>query len=534
VASQGAASPTAAGSGFAHDAIPEPTIGVWIGFFAMVFGQFMAMLDIQIVASAIGDIQNGVGASRDEISWVQTSYLIAEVIGIPLSGFLSRALGIRLLFTISAIGFALASIACALSWDMTSLIVFRAIQGFLSGGMVPTVMSALYMTFPQRLQPMGGAMIGLVVTLAPSAGPTLGGYISEAFGWRAIFWVTVIPGFMVAALAWRFNRIGSFNGAMFKRIDFAGLIGLAAMLGAAQYVLEEGPSEDWFTSGEIIFWTCVSAAGMFLFFWRTIGNSAPIVDLRPLKVPTFAVGCGIAFVLGASLFGPVFLQPLFMAEVRGYNPEQIGHSMFAQGVTMFLMAPLMSLFMRRLPDLRAMGVLGFLLLAASCWMQAHLTAESAFWEFLWPQVLRGAGMMICFSAVMQPTLQSLPLHLVPSGTPLFNLTRNLGGAFGLAILATVQGHAFTFHRQQLYAAADGYDPRVQQMVDGMSSLAPPGAVEPGRIGEAMYARILDREALVMAFNDAFLALSVTIALAAVAMIFLKGDPARPVEMVEAH
>jgi len=159
VASQGAASPTAAGSGFAHDAIPEPTIGVWIGFFAMVFGQFMAMLDIQIVASAIGDIQNGVGASRDEISWVQTSYLIAEVIGIPLSGFLSRALGIRLLFTISAIGFALASIACALSWDMTSLIVFRAIQGFLSGGMVPTVMSALYMTFPQRLQPMGGFLL---------------------------------------------------------------------------------------------------------------------------------------------------------------------------------------------------------------------------------------------------------------------------------------------------------------------------------------------------------------------------------------
>jgi DHA2 family multidrug resistance protein len=516
--------------------IPEPTLGVWLGFFAMVFGQFMAMLDIQIVAAAIGDIQNGVGASRDEISWVQTSYLIAEVIGIPLSGFLSRALGIRLLFTISAIGFALASIACALSWDMASLITFRAIQGFLSGGMVPTVMSALYLLFPVRLQPVGGAMIGLVLTLAPSAGPTLGGYISEALGWRAIFWVTVIPGFVVAALAWRFIRLGAFNGAMFKQIDFPGLIGLAAMLGAAQYVLEEGPGEDWFASGEIVFWTCVSATGAFVFFWRTIGNAAPIVDLRPMKIPTFAIGSAIAFILGMTLFGPVFLQPLFLAEVRGYNPEQIGHAMWAQGVAMFVTAPLMSVFLRRLPDLRAIGALGFLLVAASCWMQANLTAESGFFEFILPQAIRGVGMMVCFSAVMQPTLQALPLELVPSGPPLFNLLRNLGGAFGLALLTTFHGHAFAFHRQQLYAAADGQDPRVQQMVSGMAQFAPPSAVDPQRLGEAMYARLLDREALVMAFNDSFLALAFAGAAAALAMIALKSNPAERFDpaMADSH
>jgi DHA2 family multidrug resistance protein len=272
-----------------------------------------------------------------------------------------------------------------------------------------------------------------------------------------------------------------------------------------------------------MFWTCVSAAGAFVFFWRTIGNAAPIVDLRPLKIPTFAIGSAIAFVLGMTLFGPVFLQPLFLAEVRGYNPEQIGHSMWAQGATMFVMAPLMSLVMRQLPDLRALGALGFVLVAMSCWMQAHLTAESAFWEFVWPQVLRGAGMMICFSAVMQPTLQSLPLELVPSGPPLFNLLRNLGGAFGLALLTTIQGHAFALHRQELYAAADGQDPRVQQMVSGMAQFAPPGAVDPQRLGEAMYARLLDREALVMAFNDSFLALAAAATAAAFAMIALKRD-----------
>jgi DHA2 family multidrug resistance protein len=509
--------------------IPEPTLGVWLGFLAMILGQFMAFLDVQIVASSLSNIQNGVGASRDEITWVQTSYLIAEVIGIPLSGFLSRALGIRLLFAISAIGFAIASLACAFAWDMPSLIVFRAVQGFLSGGMVPTVMSTLYLVFPQRLQPIAGSMIGLVSTLAPTMGPTIGGYISEHIGWRALFWINVVPGFVVALLAWRFIRLGKFDGAMLRRVDLAGLVGLAAMLGSAQYVLEEGPQEDWFASGEIILWTAVSALGAFVFFWRTLGRQTPVVDLRPFANPTFATGAALSFVLGAAMFGPIFLQPLFFAEVRGYNPEQIGHSLFAQGATMFVMAPVMGVMMRWTSDTRLMGFVGFLLVAASCLMQAHLTRDSAFWEFAWPQVLRGAGMMICFMAVMQPTLQALPMHLIQSGPPLFNLVRNLGGAFGLAVLATLEGRSFSLHRQELYAAANANDPRVQELVQGAAALAPPGSTDPDLLGRVFYARLLDREALVMAFNDAFLALAIAIASVSFCIFALKRAPAaRPV------
>ncbi len=506
------------------ETIPEPTLGIWIGFIAMIFGNFMALLDVQIVASAIGDIQNGVGASRDEVSWVQTSYLIAEVIGIPLSGFLQRALGLRLLFTISAVGFSAASLACALSWDMGSLIFFRVLQGFISGGMVPTVMSALYLLFPQRLQAYAGPMIGLVMTLAPSIGPTLGGTISEHLGWRALFWINVIPGVAIAFIVWSNMRVGSFSAAILKRLDVLGFVGLAAMLGAAEYVLEEGPGENWFQSGEIIFWSLVSLGGAALFFARA-GRAIPIVDLRPFKTPTFAIGCALAFIAGVALYGPVFIQPLFMAEVRGYNPEQIGHSMFAQGAAMFVMAPVMGALGRALPDLRPIGFLGFLMIALSCWMQAHLTAESAFWEFLWPQALRGAGMMIVFMAVMQPTVQALPLALVQSGAPLFNLIRNLGGAFGLAVLSTVQTHSFAFHRVELYAAADGNDPRVQALIAGAAANAPPGAGDPELIGRAFFARLLDREALVMAFNDSFLLLAVALAIAAFAMFTLKRAPA---------
>ncbi|MGE0046290.1 MAG: DHA2 family efflux MFS transporter permease subunit, partial [Hyphomonadaceae bacterium] len=385
-----------------------------------------------------------------------------------------------------------------------------------------------------RLQAPAGAMLGLVMTLAPSIGPTLGGYISEHLGWRALFYINIIPGFLIAFLVWRNMKLGGFNADMFRRIDFLGLVGLAAMLGAAQYVLEEGTGESWFQSGEIVFWTCVSASGALLFFWRTLGNDHPIVDLRPFKVPTFAIGCALGFVVGASLYGPVFLQPLFMAEVRGYNPEQIGHSMFAQGATMFVMAPIMGYVGRAIPDLRPIGFIGFLLIATSCWMQAHLTRDSAFWEFLYPQVLRGAGMMICFMSIMQPTIQSLPLNLIQSGTPLFNLCRNLGGAFGLAALSTVQARSYLMHRHELFIAADPNNARVRQMIEGAAQNAPPGA-DPDRLGQVFYAHILEREALVMAFNDGFLMLAVALACASFAIFALKrAAPPAPGTIEPAH
>ena len=203
----------------------SPPLYIWVGFIAMVVGQFMAILDIQIVASAIGSIQAGVSASRDEISWVQTSYLIAEVIGIPLSGFLGRALGTRLLFCISALAFSFSSLLCAFSWDISSLIVFRALQGFSGAAMIPTVMATLYLVFPQRLQPMTGAMMGMVITLAPSLGPTIGGIVAETLGWRALFWVNVVPGILITIIIWNtMSSLGKPQFDLLKKIDLVGLL----------------------------------------------------------------------------------------------------------------------------------------------------------------------------------------------------------------------------------------------------------------------------------------------------------------------
>jgi DHA2 family multidrug resistance protein len=501
-----------------------PPLHIWIGFLAMVLGQFLAVLDIQIVASAIGSIQAGISASRDEISWVQTSYLIAEVIAIPLTGFLTGALGTRLLFTISALAFSFASLLCAFAWDINSLIIFRALQGFSGAAMIPSVMATLYIIFPGRLQPMAAALTGMMTTLAPSLGPTIGGYIAETLGWRALFWINLVPGLLIAAVIWNTMRsLDKPNLALLKRIDVWGLVGLAFFLGGAQYTLEEGPTSDWFASSEITFWTLASVAGAVLFFWRIAKAEVPLVDLRPFKTPSFSIAAALAFVLGFCLFGAVYLTPLFLSSVRGFSALDIGHAMFVQGAVMFITAPLIGKLAQMMqPDLRALGFVGFLLVAISSWDQAHFTAEAGFWQLALPQVLRGVGLMLAFTAVMQSSLQALPIDLVHTGSALFNTLRNLGGAFGIAALTTVQSHSYALHRQELYSATDPNNPNVAGMIAGAQAyLEQAGASDPERQALMRYASLLDREALVMAFNDQFLTLTVALVVSAAAIWFMR-------------
>lgn len=503
---------------------PEPTAAIWICFAAMAFGNFMSLLDVQIVASAIGDIQAGVGATHDEISWVQTAYLIAEVIAIPLSGFLGRALGVRILFCSAALSFSFMSVLCALSWDLTSLVVFRAMQGFAGGALIPTTMSMAFLAFPVRHQPTSSTIIGLVSTMGPTLGPTLGGYIAEAFGWRWLFWVNLIPGIIIATIVWRNLKMPGLNRDMLKAIDFIGLFGLATMLGCAQFVLEEGPKEGW-DDPMILSFMALAASGAIVFFGRSLSRAMPIVDLRPFGNPNFFLATCLGVILGASLFGPILLQPLFLSQVRGFNPMEIGHTMFAQGLTMMVMAPFTARITQHITDPRPIASGAFGLIALSCFLQGQLTAEAGLSEFLLPQILRGAGMMMAFVTVMRPAFATLSAELVQSATGLFNLMRNLGGAFGIAILLTVQDHMLALHRQELYAAANPANPKVADMLAGsaqrMDSIGWRGDDDMAALGQ--YVRYLDREALVMTFNDQFQFLTVAL-LCAMGAVWLMKKP----------
>ena len=254
-------------------------------FLAMCFGMFMAFLDIQIVSASLAEIQAGLAASQDEITWVQTSYLMAEVVAIPFSGFLSRVLGTRIMFASSAAGFTFASLMCGLSSSMSEMIVWRAIQGFLGGGMVPTVFASAYIIFPRSRMPMIVPMIGLVATLAPTIGPTVGGYLTEALSWHWLFFINIVPGIIVTFAALALIDFDRPNFALFDKFDWWGLIFMAGFLGTLEYVLEEGPRNDWFDDRTVFLCAVVSVLSAVAFFARVLSAREPIVDLKAFTRP---------------------------------------------------------------------------------------------------------------------------------------------------------------------------------------------------------------------------------------------------------
>src|SRR6201986_883049 len=269
-----------------------------IAFVIMVFGMFMAILDIQIVSASLSDIQAGLSASSTEVSWVQTAYLIAEVIAIPLSGFLSRALGTRLLFAISAAGFTFASLLCGFATSSDEMILWRAIQGFLGAGMIPTVFAAAYTSFPRSKFHIVGPIIGLVATLAPTMGPTVGGYITDAMSWHWLFFINVVPGLVIIVGVWTLVDFDQPNFELLDHFDWFGLIAMAGFLGSLEYVLEEGTQYEWLQDTSVAVCAAVCVIPAVAFFYRVLTAREPIVDIRAFNNRNLGVGCPIAFLVG--------------------------------------------------------------------------------------------------------------------------------------------------------------------------------------------------------------------------------------------
>src|SRR6516164_2059153 len=377
--------------------MPPPTDRIeprrLFAFLAMVFGMFMAILDIQIVSASLTEIQGGLAASADEIPWVQTAYLIAEVVMIPLSGYLSRALGTRLVFAISAAGFTAASFMCGTASSMNEMIVWRAIQGFIGGGMIPTVFATAFIVFPRSKMGIISALIGLVATLAPTIGPTVGGYLTDAWSWHWLFFINVIPGICVTIATLLLVDFDQPNLILLGRFDWIGLITMAGFLGALEYVLEDGPRYDWFDDNTILMFAWVSALSGLAFFARVLTAREPIVDLRSYSNRNFALGSLFSFVLGIGLYGLTLVYPLYLGRVRGYDALMIGETMFVSGLAMFLTAPVAGRLVVKI-DERLMLMAGFLSFAVGTWWMTYLTGDWDFNELLWPQIFRGVGLML--------------------------------------------------------------------------------------------------------------------------------------------
>lgn len=478
----------------------------FFAFICMVFGMFMAILDIQIVSASLAEIQAGIGASADEISWVQTAYLIAEVVMIPLSGFLSRALSTRWIFVISAGGFTLASLLCATATTIEQMIVYRAIQGFIGGGMIPTVFATAYAIFPRDKQSVMSPIIGLVATLAPTIGPTVGGYLTDLFSWHWLFLVNIVPGIGVTLAAYTLIDFDEPDFDLLKRFDWMGLAFMAAFLGSLEFVLEEGPTNDWFDDGWILLFTVVTVLAGIGFFRRALGQAVPVVDLRAFLNRNFATGSAFSFVMGIGLYGLTYLYPVYLSRIRGYSALMIGETMFVTGVCMFLMAPVAGKMMTRL-DPRVMMAIGFVGFGIGTWQVTWITKDWDFWELFLPQVFRGVSLMICMVPINNIALGTLPPDKLKNASGLFNLTRNLGGAVGLAIINTVLNYRLDLHLARLHDKVAWGKPEAEHMLATLTA----GFASLGSDAEAaalkQMAAIVRREATVMAFADVFFLLT---------------------------
>jgi MFS transporter, DHA2 family, multidrug resistance protein len=475
-----------------------------VAFLAMCFGMFMAILDIQVVSASLTEIQAGLAASSDEITWVQTAYLMAEVVAIPLSGFLSRALGTRFMFAGAAAGFTLASLMCGMCTSMEQMIVWRAIQGFIGGGMVPTVFASAFTIFPRSRMNTITPLIGLVATLAPTIGPTVGGYLTDAFSWHWLFFINIVPGIAVTVAAITLIDFDEPNLSLFEAFDWLGLLTMASFLGALEYVLEEGPRYNWFEDSTIELLAIISASSAVIFLIRVILARNPIVDLRAFLDRNFAAGSAFSFILGIGLYGLTYLYPIYLGQIRGYNALMIGETMFVSGATMFFCAPMVGRLVTRV-DPRMMLAAGFLIVAASNWQMTYVTKDWDFWELLVPQLLRGVGMMLAIVPITNLALSTLSPDRLKNASGLFNLTRNLGGAVGLAALNTVLNNRTDLHLARLHDAITWSHPQALEMLSKIASRMRGSDAQNMALKQLMV--LVHQQGVVMAFADVFLLLS---------------------------
>src|SRR5271170_2654739 len=476
-------------------------------FIFMVFGMFMAILDIQIVSASLSEIQAGLSASSDEITWVQTSYLIAEVIMIPLSGFLSRVLSTRTIFFASSAGFTLMSYFCSRATSIDEMIVWRALQGFIGGGMIPTVFASAYTIFPRNKMHIVAPIIGLVATLAPTIGPTIGGLLTDWFSWHWLFLVNIGPGIAVSLGAWFLIDFDEPDYSLLKYLDWSGLIGMAAFLGALEYALEEGPSKDWLQYQPVAIAIAISTVGALIFFWRAFTARQPIVDLSAFKDRNFWTGSMFSFVLGIGLYGLTYIYPVYLATVRGYSSLMIGKTMFVTGVCMFICAPISGRLMTKV-DPRVMIAIGFGGFALGTFQASHITADWDFWELLVPQILRGFSLMLCMVPINNLALGTMPADRIKNASGLFNLTRNLGGAVGLALINTMLNKRMDLHIARLHEAVSwGHEAAEETMATLTAGFASHGS-DATLAATKQMSLMARRQAEVMALGDVFLALTI--------------------------
>jgi len=477
-----------------------------LAFATMCVGMFIALLDIQIVSASLRDIGGGLSAGTDETVWVQTAYLIAEIIVIPLSGWLARVMSTRWLFAASAAGFTVTSLLCGVAWNIQSMIAFRAAQGFLGGSMIPLVFTTAFAFFTGRQRVAAAAIVGGLASLAPTLGPTVGGWITDNYSWHWLFFVNLVPGIYVAVVVPILVNIDQPDWSLLKGADYLGMTLLALFLGCLEYTLEEGPRWDWFGDPTILTTAWISGIAGIGFLWRSLTFAHPVVDLRALKDRNFALGCFFSFVTGIGIFATIYLTPLFLGQVRGYSALQTGLAIFSTGLFQIMSIPFYSFLANRV-DLRWLLMVGLILFALSMASFAPITHDWGGAELMIPQALRGMGQQFAVAPTVTLTLGALPPARLKLASGLFNLMRNLGGAIGIAACATILNDRTNLHFLRL---AEHLNIRNEAMTEFLANSGAHMSALSNEVNDSQAAAVRQlwslvmREAHTLTYADAFM------------------------------
>ncbi len=446
----------------------------WIIVITVVLCCLLELIDTSIVNVALTQMMGNLSATQQEVSWVVASYAIANVIVIPMTGFLAEQFGRKNYYLVSVILFTLASMACGQSTNLWELVAFRFIQGIGGGALMATSQAILIDTFPPKQLALGQALFGMGVIIGPTIGPTLGGYIVENYDWPWIFYVNVPVGILASIFTTLFirdpERIKNAIPKPLREIDWAGIFFLILGVGSMQYVLEQGESNDWFDDKIILLFTALSVIGVVGFLWRELTAKAPIVDLRVLtKSRNLAVGAFLSFVLGFGLFASVFVFPIFTQRILGFTAEQTGYLLLPGALASGFMMPIIGRMLQAGVPQKLMIPVGFtIFFFFTFWMAAKISPTAGESDFFWPLIVRGVGLGLIFLPITTMSLAGLAGKDAGQAAGLTGMIRQLGGSFGVAIVGTYLERSLQANRVALLPNISLYNPETTQRIQAFT------------------------------------------------------------------
>jgi len=524
------------GAAAARAAAEEAYANRYLIALTVTLASILELLDTSIVNVSIPHMMGTLGATLDQITWVSIGYVVANVIVLPITGWLSAFFGRKRYFAFSIALFTVASFFCGQAGSLEALVFWRIVQGLGGGALLSTSQAILYEVFPKEEYGTAMAIFGMGVMVGPTLGPTLGGYITDALDWRWIFFIN-IP-FGILALVLTLSLIPDSKwGKKAEKVDLIGLVLLILGIGSLQVMLERGERLDWFESKEVVAYAVTTIVAMVTFVWHELRTPHPIVDLRILKHRQFTAGVSFAMLMGMCLFAPLFIFPVYLQTLQGYTAHQTGMVILpgalASAFTMASMARL-----GRKMDGRILVVLGTLVFATAMWMHSHYTTQSGWGDFLLPSILRGIGMGMLFVPLSILAMADVPPEEMANGTGLFNLTRQLGGSIGIALAATMVARFQAVHRGELIANvsmyADATRERMAMLTQGMLARGMPQSV-----AESQALRMLDltvrKQAAMLAYEQIFLYFGLGLAVGLPLLLLMrKGKPPAGADAGMAH